>query len=191
MSDGLVIIESGVHVCGAFSLHVEALNASDGALVWSYATYGSDGESAGLGSLVSDGVVYTGTGRSLDLMAFNESNGTVLWDVPSRDLVTGIPTIANGVLYVEEYSTLAWFNAGTGQNISFVDAGTTGYAAFANHVLYTTSGSLVEARKPGAYATLWTAAPGGYGPLQSSLAVVDGMVFVGSNANSVVAYSLP
>jgi outer membrane protein assembly factor BamB len=191
VSNGLVIIESGVYVCCAFSLHVEALNASSGALVWSYATYGSDGETAGLGPLVSGGIVYTGTGSTSDLIAFDEASGTVLWDVPSRDLVTGIPTIANGVLYVEEQSTLAWFNAATGQNISFIETGTTGSAVFANHVLYSTGGGLVEARKPGGYETLWTAAPGGYGPLQSSPAVVGGMVFVGSNANSVVAYSLP
>jgi outer membrane protein assembly factor BamB len=191
VSDGLVIIESGAYVCCAFSIHVEAMNASTGALVWSYAAYGSGGETAGLGPLVTGGVVYTGTGRSLQLIAFDEATGAVLWNVPSRDLVTGIPTIANGILYVEEQGTLAWFNAATGENISFVGGGTNGSPALANRVLYTTNGSLVQAWKPGGNTALWTAAPGGYGPLQTSPAVVNGMVFIGSNTNSVVAYALP
>jgi outer membrane protein assembly factor BamB len=191
VSDGLVIIESGVYVCCAFSLHVEAMNASTGALVWSYAAYGSGGETAGLGPLVAGGVVYAGTERSLQLIAFNEATGSVLWEMPSRDLVTGIPTLANGLLYVEEQNTLAWFNAATGVNVSFVGGGSNGSLALANRVLYMTNGSLVQAWKPGGNAALWTAAPGGYGPLQSSPAVVNGMVFIGSNSNSVVAYGLP
>ena len=84
------------------------------------------------------------------------------------------------------------FDAATGQNISFISgSGANGSPAFANNVLYTTEGSLVAAWTPGGFRPLWTAAPGGFGILQSSPAVVDGMLFVGSNSNTVVAYGLP
>ena len=192
VNKGLVIIESGVNWCCAFTLHVEAFNATSGSLVWSFATSGTNGETAGIGPLVSGGVVYVGTGPSTQLIAFNAANGAVLWVAPSRDQVSSIPTISGGVLYVEESSTLAWFDAATGQNISFISgSGANGSPAFANNVLYTTEGSLVAAWTPGGFRPLWTAAPGGFGILQSSPAVVDGMLFVGSNSNTVVAYGLP
>jgi len=88
-------IVNGVVYFGSDGGSVYALNASNGALLWSYANSGAVQSSPA----VAHGVVYIGSDDN-NLYALNASTGTSLWIYPTGGSVESSPAVANGVVYV-------------------------------------------------------------------------------------------
>ncbi len=151
-----------------------ALNASSGALLWSYAAGGSPA--------VANGVVYSGCG--VNLCALNASTGALLWSFAGGG---GTPTVANGVVYVgSDDGNLYALNASTGAKLWSYAAGGNTSPAVANGVVYAGSddGNLY-ALNASTGAKLWSFTTGGI--VESSPAVANGVVYVGSRDNNVYA----
>ena len=68
-------VANGVVYIGSDDNNVYALNASTGALLWSYNT----GNAVGASAAVANGVVYVGTYQG-NVDALNASTGALLWD---------------------------------------------------------------------------------------------------------------
>jgi outer membrane protein assembly factor BamB len=113
---------------------VEALNASTGAVLWSYPTGNTiEGPPA-----VANGVVYIGSDDN-NLYALNANTGTLLWTYTTGGFVTSAPAVANGVVYVgSDDNKLYALNASTGALLwSYTTGGSVESSpAIANGVLY-------------------------------------------------------
>ena len=88
-------IVNGVVYFGSDGGNVYALNASNGALLWSYANSGAVQSSPA----VANGVVYIGSDDN-NLYALNASTGAPLWNYTTGGSVESSPAVANGVVYV-------------------------------------------------------------------------------------------
>ena len=179
-----------VYVVGGQSI-VSALNASTGALVWSYFTEGGGGFSA---PAVANGVVYVGTSNLTGgyIYALNASTGALLWSyfiAGYYELST--PAVANGVVYVgsEDFNVYA-LNASTGAKLWSYATGYTvdSSPAVANGVVYVGSNDgNVYALNASTGAKLWSYATGNtinQGGVYSSPAVANGVVYIGSYSAS-------
>ena len=85
----------GVVYVGSNNGNVYALNASTGALLWSYAT----GAYVSSSPAVANRVVYVGSADN-SVYALNASTGALLWSYITRGFVAGSPALSNGVVYV-------------------------------------------------------------------------------------------
>src|SRR5580693_2227386 len=94
--DSSPAVANGVVYVGSLDHNVYALNASTGALLWSYTTGGPVGISS---PAVANGVVYVG---SIDrkVYALNAKTGADLWSYNTHTPVSSSPTVANGVVYI-------------------------------------------------------------------------------------------
>jgi len=88
-------IANGVVYFGSDGGNVYALNADNGALLWSYANSGAVQSSPA----VANGVVYIGSDDN-NLYALNASTGAQLWSYTTGGSVESAPAVANGVVYV-------------------------------------------------------------------------------------------
>jgi outer membrane protein assembly factor BamB len=89
-------VAKGVVYVGSLDHNVYALNASTGALLWSYTTGGPVGISS---PAVANGVVYVGS-IDRNVYALNAKTGADLWSYNTHTPVSSSPTVANGVVYI-------------------------------------------------------------------------------------------
>jgi hypothetical protein len=113
-------VVNGVVYVGSSDHNVYALNASTGALLWSFAT-GSYVESS---PAVANGVVYIGSFDG-NVYALNASTGAKLWSYSTGVEEFSSPAVANGVVYISSVNgTLYALNASTGAKLwSFATGG--------------------------------------------------------------------
>jgi kumamolisin len=98
---------------------LHALNATTGGVVWTYIGLGSTGASLDSPAAVN-GVVY-----AIDTVggtyAFNDLNGTKLWNTPipanGAYVDTSAPAVANGIVYVGDQGSLYAYNASDGSTL--------------------------------------------------------------------------
>ena len=98
------VVSDGVVYVGSLDNNVYALNASNGARVWSYATGGQIMLSS---PAVADGAVYIGS-EDHKVYALNATTGAFLWSYTTGDWVVSSPAVANGIVYVGSYDHLVY-----------------------------------------------------------------------------------
>ena len=153
---------------GGPSNAVYALNASTGAILWSYTT----GSAVVSSPAVANGVVYFGS-DDFNVYALNASTGAKLWSYATRFYVESSPAVANGVVYAGCGANLCALNASTGAKLwSYADAG--GTPAVANAVVYVGCSDGLCALNASTGAKLWSNPDAGGTP-----AVANGVVYVG------------
>lgn len=183
---------------------IYAVNASSGALIWNYSTEGPVQSSP----TVVDGVVYIGGFHSHAVFALNASSGALLWNTPidsSYPNTISSTAVANGMVYVDVYNVapsggkLYALNATTGaiawtyQPIAWLSSS----PAVSNGMVYigTSTGVVVSLNATsGGIVWLYYLRPDGsnstsgtYFPIQSSLSVANGLVYLGTTAETVQA----
>jgi len=177
VADGVVFMNAGAGVY--------ALNATTGALIWSYTT----GSSVYSCPAVADGVVFVGSCDN-KTYALNATTGALIWSYTTGSSVYGSAAVADGVVFVGSDKVYA-LNETTGALIwSYIG----GFAfsvnscpAVADGVVFV--GSLddkVYALNETTGALIWSYTTGG-DVYWSSAAVADGVVFVGSCDDKVYA----
>jgi outer membrane protein assembly factor BamB len=130
-------VANGVVYVGSESSGVYALNASTGALLWSYFT--GDGYAVDSSPAVANGVVYFGSADN-NVYALTASTGALLWSYTTGDYVNSSPAVANGVVYIGSADGDVYaLNASSGALLwSYTTAKGIGYSspAVANGVVY-------------------------------------------------------
>jgi outer membrane protein assembly factor BamB len=167
---------------GSTDKRVYALNASTGALLWSFPTGGAVYSSPA----VANGVVYIGSDDGNVYALSASTGGALLWSFTAGNVVRSSPAVANGVVYVgPDDGNVYAFDASTGGLLwSFATGvGISSSPAVANGVVYVSSDKLY-ALNASTGALLWssTNGAGGFSPT-----VANGVVYVGSNDNNVYA----
>jgi putative pyrroloquinoline-quinone binding quinoprotein/putative pyrroloquinoline-quinone-binding quinoprotein len=172
-----VAVADGVVYSASSSLY--ALNASTGALMWSYPIHNAGFGELWSGPVVANGVVYVG---SIDgtFYALNASVGSLLWSYSTGDTIFANPAFANGVVYVSsqngEFFALDGSTGSTLWRYTADPLGTTS-PAVANGVVYVAWGqNNVSALDASTGAVLWQYATASDG---SAPSVADGVVYVG------------
>jgi outer membrane protein assembly factor BamB len=167
---------------------VYVLNASTGALRWSFATGNVDTSPA-----VVNGVVYIGSADN-NVYALNASTGAKLWSYATGDqVVQSSPAVANGVVYIgSDDGNLYALNASTGAKLWSYSTGTQVISspAVANGTVYGQSISSVSGNlyafglnaSTGALQWSYTLADRPTSPPNSSPAVANGVVYIGGNS---------
>ena len=185
-----VVFDNNTLFIGTEDGNFDALNATTGAMVWTY-TVGTRIDSS---PTISHGIIYVG---SIDgkLYAFNEKTGQVLWSTATGGPIFSSPAVSNGIVYVGSHDgKLYAFNALTG---ALVWAATTPQGSFgisssptvANGVVYVgSSNDNIYAFDAGSGTQLWRYKTGG--AIDSSPAVADGVVYVGSEDGNLYAFHL-
>ncbi|HML03696.1 MAG TPA: PQQ-binding-like beta-propeller repeat protein [Candidatus Bathyarchaeia archaeon] len=194
VSDGVVFVGSGEG-------YVYALNASTGSLIWIFATSGAGGVNVVLTApTVTGGLVYLGSMNGY-LYALNASTGTLVWSYEYGE--TGnwegsSPAVEGGVVYVgsNDYYVYA-LNASTGELVwrsgKFPFGLTMSSSpAVVGGMVYVNMGSdynyFYALNASTGAVVWWYVTHGAYSaPLLSSPAVVNGVVYVGSDDYHVYA----
>jgi outer membrane protein assembly factor BamB len=197
VNDSSPAVVNGVVYVGSGNGSVYALNASSGAVLWSFAT----GAFVASSPAVVNGVVYVGAlarfGDGGMFYALNASTGAQLWSFVTDNPVTSSPAVVNGVVYVGSSNGNVYaLNASTGAQLwSFVTGNTasayvpqaTSSPAVVNGVVYIggTIDDNLYALNASTGALLWKYATGG--DVESSPAVVNGVVYIGSLDHNLYA----
>jgi outer membrane protein assembly factor BamB len=153
---------------------MEAVNASTGALLWTY----TPGFQINASPAEANGVLYTGSLVNAVFYAIDTSTGVPLWTFesgPDRDYAfNSSPAVANGLVYAaSDDGNLYALNASTGALVWGYPSGAGSTPAVANGVVYVDG---VYALNATTGALLWTS------PFGSFPAVADGVVYsVGGN----------
>jgi outer membrane protein assembly factor BamB len=172
---------NGVLFTGSlFSYEFYALRASDGTLLWSYATYAPDSSAPS----VSNGIVYFTSGVSV--FALRAVTGAEVWE---RNIGSGptAPVVVGGVVWVGSSSgQLFKLSAATGSVISSWDLlqGGLGTPTVAGGVVYVggASGTLF-ALSTSSGQVLWTA----NGHAGDAVTVTNGLVYYGDNQDRLIS----
>ena len=153
-------IVNGVLYVGSYDGNVYALNATNGQKIWSYLTQGSVGSSPAF----VNGVVYIGSGDG-NVYALNAKNGARIWNYKTGYPVGSSPAVVNGVVYIGSCDGNVYaLKAGDGDKLWNYTTHGTGLLPSKTYVNGTT-----------VYFVL------------SSPAVVNGVVYVGSDDGNVYA----
>lgn len=178
----------GIVYVGSFR-GVYALNASSGALVWSYSTGGGASSSPA----IADGVMYIGYAGGVD--ALDAYSGNRLWTFTTGKLVSySSPTIVDGIVYFGSGDNKVYaLNAHNGAVIWTYTTDSSGYsypvsspAVFGGVVYVGSYDYNVYALNASNGRKLWNFTTGG--AVSSSPVVGGGAVYVGSFDHNV--YSL-
>jgi uncharacterized repeat protein (TIGR01451 family) len=180
--NGVVYVGCGNSLC--------ALNASTGAVLWTFAT----GNTVDSSPAVANGVVYIGSDDN-NVYALNASTGAKLWSYTTGGGVQSSPAVANGVVYVgSDDNNVYALNASTGAKLwSYTTGNAISYSspAVANGVVYISSeDNNVYALNASTGAKLWSYY---IGALSSSPTIVDGALYIhtgGASGGNVYAFSL-
>jgi outer membrane protein assembly factor BamB len=190
-ADGMLYVTAFEHN------EVYALNATDGAKLWS--TF-SGFTNIASSPAVANGVVYINS-LSGNFEALNASNGNQIWTYPiggksSAAIVDGVVYVGSDFLDNSTYEGAVYaLNATDGAKLwSYITGGSVDSSpAVVNGVVYISSwedhiGNNIYAFKADSGAKLWNYTTG-YGDFatSSSPAVVDGIVYVGSTDHNVYA----
>ncbi len=168
-----------------------ALNAVTGAKLWSFATAGPVLSSPA----VANGVVYFGS-DDYGVYALNAATGALLWSLNAGSSVMASPTVANGVVYIGSSGLLGYpdfnvttaylyaLNAGTGALLWSLPGGLSP-PAVVNGVVYGGCSDSLCALNASTGTKLWSFATAG--PVYSSPAVANGVVYVSSTDGNLYA----
>jgi outer membrane protein assembly factor BamB len=173
-----------------------ALNAATGTELWSFAT----GSAIISSPTVANGTVYVGTYFGHTLYAVNAASGAERW---SFDTVGSAwsPAVAGGVVYVGGGSSYYLYALSASAGVELWQAamcgGVIAEPTVANGVVYEDCGAIdpstgadtLQALRAFDGSLLWTASNGA--EAQTSPAVVNGWVYLGSTDGSLYAYALP
>jgi len=108
--DSAPAVANGVVYVGSFDGNIYALNATNGALLWTYKT--SDWVFSS--PAVANGIVYVAS-LNHNLYALNAKTGALLWTYATAGSISSSPAIANGVVYVgSDDNNVYALNANTG-----------------------------------------------------------------------------
>ena len=110
---GSPIVVGGLVYVGSYDDNFYALDASDGAVVWAFAT----GSNVLSPAAVAGGLVYFGS-EDNNVYALNAETGGLVWNYTTGFYVDSEPAVANGVVYVasEDWKVYA-LNASSGDLI--------------------------------------------------------------------------
>jgi outer membrane protein assembly factor BamB len=175
VADGRVFVGSG-------DGKVYALNASTGALAWSYTT--SDWVASS--PAVADGTVFIGSADG-KVYAFDASSGVLAWSFATGSEVRSSPAVAGGKVFVGSWNSNVYaLDASTGALVWSYDSigAVWSSPAVAGGRVFVGSGK-VYALDASTGAFMWSYTTRGY--VYSSPAVADGVVFIGSADHSVYA----
>ena len=177
------VVASGRLYIGSTDHNLYALDPTTGALLWTATT----GDMIQCSPAVANGRVYV---NSYDgyLYAFNATTGKQLWKSPKLVDADSSPTVANGIVYVGGYNVqgIFAFNAKTGAQVwsQPVDSVVEASPAISQGVLYVASNKGTLYSFDAATGTpLWDA-PFVNQAIYSSPIVSNGLVYVGSGADS-------
>jgi len=180
-------VVDGVVYIASYDDNIYALNATSGQKIWSYDT----GSSTDSSPAVVDGVVYV-AGGDRNVYALNASDGTNLWTFYIGNGWGGSPTVDNGIVYIgsgDDYGPEDFFalNASNGQQIWNYSTGWggAGSPAIVDGVVYFGSGDgYVYALNATSGHQIWNYTSTG-AQFLSSPAVVNGVVYIAINGNSI------
>jgi eukaryotic-like serine/threonine-protein kinase len=172
-----------------------AINGTTGAIVW----HELIGHGINLGGpAIGSGIGYMATGITatdrggFKLVAFQVSNGRILWSRDCGFTVQVTPTVGNGIVYIgENDEQMHAFNARTGAVLWSADTfRVLSQAALANGVLYSATDVALTATDAATGKLLFRSYISFGAPNLSSPAVSNGWVFVGSAEGVVRAFAL-
>ena len=172
-------VASGIVYVGSNNGKVFALNASNGAVLWSYQTGGEVYSSPAL----ADGVVYFGSWDKC-IYALNALTGAMLWSYQTGSYVQSSPTVANGIVYVASYDASVYaLDAATGRVLWTYQTGSgavgSSPAVWDGLVYIGDNGGRVYALNASTGVMLWRFTAGD--TIYSSPAIVDGVVYIGAD----------
>jgi outer membrane protein assembly factor BamB len=170
-------VADGILFVGSDDGRAYALNASTGANIWNYTT----GVAVKSSPAVAGGVVFVGSGYAV--YALNETTGRKIWNYVTGDFVFSSPAVAGGKVYVGSDKVYA-LNASIGTLIWNTTGGAWGSPTVAGGVVYVGSDK-VYALNASSGAFVWNYTTGSF--VQSTPAVADGKIFVGSWDGKVYA----
>ncbi len=188
-------VASGLVYVGLNDGKVLALNASSGAVMWSYQNGGAVYSSPA----VADNVVYFGSWDK-SVYVVNALTGALLWSHPTGSYVQSSPAVANGVIYVGSYDHLTSSNSGslyalddsTGKMLWSYPVGTEVLTSpiVANKVVYAGGNdNNFFAFNASNGAKLWNYQIGSYSSDSwSSAAVAEGVLYVGFGGGTLFAF---
>ena len=172
VADGIVYIGSEDH-------NVYALNATTGALIWSYST----GHIVDSSPAVADGVVYVGSVDS-KVYALNASTGTLVWNYTTGNYIQCSPTVAYGKVYVGSSDGKVYaLNASTGTLVWNYTTGSwvLSSPAVDGDMVYVGNGyGIVYALNATTGALKWSYETEGWNGVWASPAIDSGIVYVAS-----------
>jgi len=173
VADGLVFV-------GSDDGNVYCLNATSGLLVWAYLTGGAVSSSPA----VANGLVYVGSDDD-NVYALNATTGAFVWNYTTGYWVTYSPAVANGAVYVGSCDNNVYcLNASTGMLVWNYTAGLSWSSpAVAGGDVYFGLEDGVCCLNGASGMPVWIYVTGG--EVDSSPAIADGMVCVGSDDGSV------
>jgi len=188
------VVADGVVYIGSDDGNVYALDAKTGNLNWKFTT----GDEVQAPAKVVNGIVYIGSADN-NFYALDATNGDVIWMYTTGDDVIAPPAIANGVVYIGsfDYNVYA-LDATNGDKIwsfpteSFVESTPT----FSDGVVYFGSfDNKTYAVDATTGQEIWSVETGHDLCVQSSPAVANGVVIIGSSYagtlhGSVFAYDV-
>ncbi len=178
VADGKVFI-------GSSDTRIYALNETNGAYIWSYATALSTYSSPA----VADGKVFIGSGDA-NVYALNETTGQYIWSYPTGSFVDSSPVVADGMVFIgsNDHHVYA-LNESTGRQVwnYTTVGGVKGSPAVADGMVFagTTENYRLYALNETNGNLVWTRLSG---DVKGSPAVADGMVFVGADDCNIKAF---
>lgn len=184
---------------GTFPSTIYAFNATDGAQLWSW-SYNVNGY---LSPAIANGIAYFGMastspfvyeGVSLltaGVYAVNATNGAVIWSYTNSNYTYGMPSVADGVVYIHSFTAPPLINQISGGPFFALNAtngnelwnysigGLGAFSAVSGGAVYVASGNSVYALNADSGTLIWNYT---IGSTDSSPAVVGGVIYVsGSN----------
>jgi len=187
IADGRVYVT--VKVAPGQGTILYALNATDGAILWSFALGGSSQWSA---ACYENGRVFAVNGSGF-LRAFDGATGNVIWGVqmPGQFSFDGPPTVDQGVIYLSgagSGGTVYAVNANTGAVIwtsSVMNGGTNSPAVTSDGIYVSYACPNVYKLNPATGAKIWHYAPGCSGGGGKTAALYNGRLYVRDSSDTI------
>ncbi len=182
-------ISGGVVYVGTYDGKLLAINASNGAVLWSY----QSGDDISSTPAISDNVVYFGS-RDNSVYALDASSGALVWSMQTSGHIGSSPAVANGIVYIASSDANVYaFNATDGGLIwiSATHSGNVGAspAVVNGRVYISDNGGQIWALDAYTGVAIWKFSAGD--TAYSSPAVVNGVVYVGGDYfNDGTVYAL-